>query len=88
MVGSAGFFGVPTAEGTVEIGYGVHPDQRNRGYATEAARALVAWALSQDTVARVTAHCRPANGASVSVLTKAGLAQSGEIDGLSRWVTP
>jgi [ribosomal protein S5]-alanine N-acetyltransferase len=87
VVGSAGFLGSPTSEGTVELGYGVHSDHRNRGYATEAARALVAWALAQDGVMQVTARCRPANTASISVLGKAGLEQTGERDGLIRWAT-
>jgi RimJ/RimL family protein N-acetyltransferase len=88
VVGSAGFLGSPTSEGTVELGYGVHGEHRNRGYATEAARALVAWALVQDGVVRVTARCRPANAASIRVLGNAGLEQTGELDGLIRWATP
>jgi ribosomal-protein-alanine N-acetyltransferase len=87
-VGSAGFLGSPTSEGTVELGYGVHSEHRNNGYATEAARALVGWALAQDGVVRVTARCRPANLASIRVLRKAGLEQTGELDGLTRWTTP
>jgi ribosomal-protein-alanine N-acetyltransferase len=88
VVGSAGFLGRPTADGTVEIGYGVHHDHRNGGYATEAVRALVDWVLSQDGVVRVIARCDPANIASVRVLAKAGLEETGEIGGLSRWATP
>jgi ribosomal-protein-alanine N-acetyltransferase len=88
VVGSAGFLGSPTSKRTVELGYGVHSEHRNRGYATEAARALVAWALAQDGVVRVTARCRPANVASIGVLGKAGLEQTGEADGLTRWATP
>ena len=78
---------MPTPERTVELGYGVHPNFRGRGYATEAARALVTWALEQDQIDRVIARCRPDNAASVRVLTKAGLAQTGERDGLTRWAT-
>lgn len=88
VVGSAGFLGPPTSEGTVEIGYGLNAAHRNRGYATEAARALVAWARGRDGIVGVTARCRPANAASVRVLTKAGFVQTGEVDGLTHWVTP
>ena len=84
---SAGFLGRPTADGTVEIGYGVHGAHRNRGYATEAVRALVAWALGQEGVTRVTARCDPENAASVRVLEKAGLEREGEVGGLARWMT-
>jgi [ribosomal protein S5]-alanine N-acetyltransferase len=88
VVGSAGFLGRPTADGTIEIGYGIHHEHRNRGYATEAVRTLVSWALTRDGVVRVIARCDPANIASVRVLAKTGLEETGEIGGLSRWATP
>jgi ribosomal-protein-alanine N-acetyltransferase len=75
VVGSAGFLGRPTAAREVEIGYGIHPDFRNRGYATEAARALVAWALEQPGVMRVIAHCDRDNLASHRVVAKTGLVE-------------
>jgi ribosomal-protein-alanine N-acetyltransferase len=87
VVGSAGFLGRPTPEGTIEIGYGIHHEDRNHGYATEAVRALVDWALSQDGVTRVIARCEPENVASLRVLAKAGLEEAGELGGLSRWAT-
>jgi ribosomal-protein-alanine N-acetyltransferase len=76
-VGSAGFLGAPAASPEIELGYGVHPDYRNRGYATEATQALVAWALGQPTVRRVIAKCDPANTPSVRVLEKIGMARCG-----------
>jgi [ribosomal protein S5]-alanine N-acetyltransferase len=88
VVGSAGFQGHPSAEGEVELGYGVHPDFRNRGYATEAARALVAWAFEQPGVERVIAHCVRDNMASHRVVEKAGLTQRGvQEDGRIRFET-
>jgi RimJ/RimL family protein N-acetyltransferase len=48
VVGTCGFKGPPGADGTVEIAYGVAPDQQGKGYATEAAEALVAYAFSGD----------------------------------------
>jgi ribosomal-protein-alanine N-acetyltransferase len=86
-VGSAGFLGRPTTDGTIEIGYGVHAAHRNRGYATEAVRALVAWALGQEAVTRVIARCDPKNAPSIRVLEKAGLEREGETGGVSRWAT-
>jgi RimJ/RimL family protein N-acetyltransferase len=88
VVGSAGFLGRPTADATIEIGYGVHHAHRNRGYATEAVRALVGWALGRPGITRVIARCEPANIASARVLAKAGLEETGEVGGLSRWATP
>ncbi len=45
VVGTCGFKGPPGADGTVEIAYGVAPDQQGKGYATEASEALVAHAF-------------------------------------------
>jgi RimJ/RimL family protein N-acetyltransferase len=86
VVGSAGFQGRPSGEGEIELGYGVHPNFRNRGYATEAARALVAWALEQAGVERVIAHCDQDNIASHRVVEKAGLTQCAvQTDGRLRY---
>jgi RimJ/RimL family protein N-acetyltransferase len=73
VVGSAGFQGRPSPEGEVELGYGVHPDFRNQGYASEAARALLRWASEQPGVTRVIAHCDQDNVASQRVVEKAGM---------------
>jgi len=77
LVGSCGFVGRPSAEGEAEIGYGFLPAFCGRGYATEAAAALVAWAFSHPEVRRVMAQAEPANRASVRVLEKAGFAPAG-----------
>src|SRR6478672_6428875 len=43
-VGMCGFKG-PPADGVVEIAYGIDPDHQGKGYATEAAAALVKFAF-------------------------------------------
>jgi ribosomal-protein-alanine N-acetyltransferase len=88
VVGSAGFQGRPNSEGEIELGYGVHADFRNRGYATEAAKALVEWAFTQPGVKRITAHCDQDNVASQRVVEKAGLVQGqAQTDGRIRFET-
>ncbi|SNR36995.1 GNAT family N-acetyltransferase [Actinomadura mexicana] len=72
VVGAVGLFW-PPADGAVEFGYGVVPSRRGRGYATEAARAIVAFALTSPGVDRVVATVEPSNPASVRVLVNAGL---------------
>jgi [ribosomal protein S5]-alanine N-acetyltransferase len=72
-VGVCGFKGAPTLSGSSEVGYAMHPDQRNRGYMTEAVQALVKWAFEQETCKRVTAETLRDNYASQRVLQKAGL---------------
>ena len=89
-IGSAGFKGMPDANGCVEIAYGVAPAYRGRGYATDAARALVEQAFADPRVVTVCAHTLPEPNASTRVLAKCGLVKIGEVvvpeDGLVwRW---
>src|SRR5438445_6005762 len=90
VVGKSGFKGPPAADGTVEIAYGVVTDYQGKGYATEAAQALVAFAFSSGRVRVVRAHTLPEPNASTRVLTKCGFRHIGEVidpeDGLVwRW---
>jgi RimJ/RimL family protein N-acetyltransferase len=71
-VGLVGFKGVPDDTGQAEIGYGIEPAHRRQGYATEAVRALVAWAFSSPHCRAVTARTQITNEASAAVLRKAG----------------
>ncbi|MGW4293294.1 GNAT family N-acetyltransferase [Micromonospora chersina] len=59
VIGGIGFFGPPDALGLVELGYGVAPEVEGRGYATEALRALLAWAYRTGRVTRAIAVVRP-----------------------------
>ena len=90
VVGKSGFKGPPAADGMVEIAYGVDADYQGKGYATEAAQALVAFAFSNGRVRVVRAHTLPESNASTRVLTKCGFQHIGEVidpeDGLVwRW---
>ena len=77
LVGDIGFKGPPDDLRTAEIGYSVLPAFQGRGYATEAAQALVAWGLAQPSVRRIVANCQADNAASIRVLEKAGMRQTG-----------
>jgi len=79
VVGMASFKGPPDAQGVVEIAYGVVPQFEGRGYATEAAGELVAFAFGDDRVGIVRAHTLPAANASTRVLTKNGFTHLGEV---------
>ncbi|WP_030680910.1 GNAT family N-acetyltransferase [Streptomyces rimosus] len=71
LVGSIGLF-LPPDDGQVEIGYGIVESRRGRGYATEATRALTAYALTLPDVHTVVAGAELSNPASLRVLEKAG----------------
>lgn len=90
VVGSAGFKGGPDTEGAVEIAYGIVPAFEGRGYATQAAQALTAYAVGSGLVSLVIAHTLATPNASTRVLTKCGFQRAGEFvdpdDGLVwRW---
>jgi ribosomal-protein-alanine N-acetyltransferase len=77
-VGRCGFTGPPGSDGVVEIAYGVDPECEGKGYATEAARGLVSFALADPRVRVVRAHTLPEENASTHVLTKCGFQRHGE----------
>ncbi len=90
VVGSGGFRGVPKA-GRVEIGYGVAEKYRGQGYASAAARSLVALALAEPTVLEVYAETSVTNPASRRAVEKAGFIHAGQrqttSDGLvDQWI--
>jgi RimJ/RimL family protein N-acetyltransferase len=62
-----------------ELGYWIGRPHWNRGYATEAARALTAWALETLGLERVVAHHFTRNPASGAVLRKAGMRHEGSL---------
>jgi ribosomal-protein-alanine N-acetyltransferase len=80
VIGSAGFKGPPDEEGVVEIAYGIVSGYQGRGYATEAAAALVAFASGSGRVRLVRAHTRPTPNASTRVLAKCGFKRIGEVE--------
>jgi RimJ/RimL family protein N-acetyltransferase len=77
-VGSSGFK-APPADGMVELAYGVAKEFRGRGYATEAAAALVQFAADSGAVSVVRAHTLVGPNASTRVLQKCGFRLLGEV---------
>ena len=84
--GFAGFKGLDRTTGETEIGYGIDPAVRGRGYMTEAARALIAWAFEDPNCRVVVAPgTLRENIASHRVLEKAGMRRVGETDDTVDW---
>jgi RimJ/RimL family protein N-acetyltransferase len=84
------FQGTCGTDNAVEIAYVINPECEGRGYATEAAEALVGFAFNSGDVRVVRAHTLPQSNASARVLTKSGFQRIGEVidpeDGLVwRW---
>jgi RimJ/RimL family protein N-acetyltransferase len=67
----------PDESGAALYGYGTYPEFEGRGYASEAARGLVDWALHQPGVELVRATIPVGHIASEIVSTRAGLTNTG-----------
>ena len=67
--------------GEVEVGWHLHPDSWGRGYATEAARAVIERGFRAG-LPEVYAVVRPGNTASVAVCTRLGMTPLGR---MRRW---
>lgn len=68
-----------------EIGYILSDSFWGQGFATEAARVLVAWAEMQPGLGRIVAVCHSDNLASRRVLEKIGLQFEARLDGDVLW---
>lgn len=77
VIGAGGYFGPPSTEGTVEIGYSIVPEYRDCGFATELVGALILRAFESPGVTRVIAHTNADNLGSVGVLKKSGFTFAG-----------
>jgi len=76
VVGTIGFFGPPSTDGELMVGYGLVPAARGHGYATEALRALAGYGLAQPGVRRILAETDLDNTASHGVLAKSGFVRT------------
>jgi RimJ/RimL family protein N-acetyltransferase len=74
-IGSIGYF---LATGNLlEIGYSLIPDERGKGYCTEAAKILVDYLFLSKSIVRIQTHTDVRNVASQRVLEKTGFKKEG-----------
>jgi [ribosomal protein S5]-alanine N-acetyltransferase len=78
LIGSAGYKGPPSPEGTVEVGYGIVRDYQRQGYASETVQGLLAHAFALPQVRRVVAETLPELTPSIGVLRKCGFRLVGD----------
>lgn len=76
VIGSINLKGPPDIHGDVEIGWGSNESARGRGYATEAAAAVMRWALQQPGVRSISATIADDNTESQRIAQRLGLARS------------
>ena len=78
VVGGAGFHAAPDAEGMVEVGYGVDPAFRRRGYARAALLHMVDRARAHPDVRVLRATVSPDNTASLGLIAQLPFVEVGE----------
>jgi ribosomal-protein-alanine N-acetyltransferase len=86
MIGFIGFHTLPGADylnsyalGSVEFGYTIFPNYRGKGYASEAAEALMDWATREHGVTRFVVSISPTNEPSLRVARKFGFRKVGTV---------
>ena len=77
VIGSINLKGPPDEAGDVEIGWGVSAEYRGRGYAREAAQAVITWASTDSRVRTFSATIPEDNNASARLAAKLGMAPTG-----------
>jgi RimJ/RimL family protein N-acetyltransferase len=86
VIGSINGKGPPDDRGDFEIGWGLNQDAQGKGYASEAAAAVVQWAFQQPGVCSVSATIPDDNIASQQVAQRLGFTRTVEIRrGLPIW---
>ena len=78
VIGTCGFRGMPSDDGTVETGYSILEEHQRKGYATELVGALVDWAFADPRVTRIVGETFPDMTPSRRVLEKCGFTLRGE----------
>ena len=78
LIGTCGFPGPPDSNGVVEIAYGIAPAYQGKGYATEAATALIDFAINDPHVKTIRAHTLAETNASTRILEKCGFKKTGD----------
>ncbi|EME60782.1 GNAT family N-acetyltransferase [Amycolatopsis decaplanina] len=79
VIGGLGIHLLPPYKEDLEISWQLHPDAWGEGYASEAARALIGWAFTQDTD-ELFAVARPNNVRAIATAKRLGMMWVGETD--------
>ena len=79
VIGSVVFHGHPS-DGVAEVAYSIEEGSRRHGYAIEATRACVEWALAHESIAAVQATTFPWHVASLGVIKRLGMTLVGTRD--------
>jgi RimJ/RimL family protein N-acetyltransferase len=77
MIGEVGIYLPRQPRSKGDVGWTFHPDYHGQGYATEAARVLLAYAFEELQLHRVTSGCDTRNAASIRLMERLGMRREG-----------
>jgi ribosomal-protein-alanine N-acetyltransferase len=79
LIGNCGIRRKPANDWEADIGFELAPEYWGRGYATEAARAIVDFGFRELRLHRISSWCIADNAASARVLERVGLRREGRL---------
>jgi [ribosomal protein S5]-alanine N-acetyltransferase len=85
IIGDIGFKGFNYKQENADIGYGIIKEERRKGFAEEAATALIKWAFSKKIVKEITANCLIDNVGSINLLRKLNFVETKEDEEMVYW---
>lgn len=85
-IGGFGFNGLPDESGTLEIAYLIDEKHQNKGYMTEAIRAMSRWAFDNSDAQKIRAFTPKDNYAAQKVLFKNNFKRQSEDNKTITWI--
>lgn len=85
LIGDIGFKGLPNSDGELDLGYGIIANEQKKGFAKEAASALLDWAFRQAGVKVITASCFINNLGSQNILRYLNFEKEAEDAKMLHW---
>lgn len=81
VIGAMGLHDVQSAHSRAELGYWLGDEYRGQGYASEAARRVIAWCFEDAEFYRIQASYFPGNQQSARVMESIGMREEGVLRG-------
>lgn len=78
IIGSAGFHMAPDADGMIEIGLGIEPAYRGRGFAQELLHGMWGWVVQDPQIKTLRYTVSPTNVPSQAIIAKVGFTFVGQ----------
>lgn len=85
IIGDIGFKGYNFIDNSCDLGYGLVTQHQQKGYAVEAAHALINWAFKHERLQKITATCLISNLPSAKLLQKLNMTLHSQDSTMLHW---